>query len=257
MTTERRPRARALGTSMGWSGVSTSSTTSGRPVDGDPGRAGPGVVERELHGSEPRLGFDTPRHPVTADDAPVRVHDEEIGALVAHGVDQALQRLLVDLLDVQRRADGGGQLAQQGELLDRRLEVAELLLELVVRVQDLLGLQIQHPLRVLPSRALYQRVADRPPEEQGQGRDDRLGSPRRRMARGEPRRQGAGGAGAEQRRGPEPPAQRRVPPAHLDDARVRATCRALSLDDGGARQSPVGRVPLPLDGLPDAEPRGA
>ncbi len=123
--------------------------------DGDPGRAGSGIVERELHGSEPRLLFDAPRHPVTADDAAARVHDEQIGALVAHAVDQALQRLLVDLLDVQRRADGGGQLAQQGELLDRRLEVAELLLELVVRVQDLLGLQIQHPPRVLAVAARW------------------------------------------------------------------------------------------------------
>ena len=31
-TTERVPNARALGTSMGWSGASTSSTTRGRPV---------------------------------------------------------------------------------------------------------------------------------------------------------------------------------------------------------------------------------
>ena len=205
---------------------------------GDPGRARPGVVERELHGPEPRLGLDTPRRPVTADDAPARVHDEQIGALVAHGVDQALQRLLVDLLHVQRRADGGGQLAQQGELLDRRLEVAELLLELVVRVQDLLGLQIQHPLRVLPSGALEQRVADRPPRSRGRGRDDGLGHPRHRMGRGEPRRQGAGGAGPEQRRDPEPPAQRRVPPAHVDDARVRATRRALSLDDAWRAAAP-------------------
>ena len=32
MTTDRRPRARTLGASMGWSGISASSTTSGRPV---------------------------------------------------------------------------------------------------------------------------------------------------------------------------------------------------------------------------------
>ena len=56
------------------------------------------------------------------------------------------------------------------------------------------------------------------------------------MSCGEPRRQGAGGDAAEQRGRPEPPTQRRVPPAHVDDARIRAVRRALSLDDGGARQ---------------------
>ena len=223
---------------------------------GNPGGARPGVVERELHGSEPPLGLDTSRRPVTPDDAPVRVHDEQIGALIAHGVDQALQRLLVDLLRVQRRADGGGQLAQQRELLDRCLEVAKLLLELVVRVQDLLGLQIQHPLRVVPSGALEQRVADRSPEEQGQETHDRLRSPRQHTGRGEPRRQSTRGADPQHGRDPEPPAQGRVPPAHLDDARIRATRRALSLDDRGAGQPPVGGKPLPLDVLPDAKPPG-
>ena len=101
---------------------------------------------------------------------------------------------------------------------------------------------------------MNQRVADRPPEEQGQGRDDELDHPRRRMARGEPCRHQSGGAGAGQRRCPEPPAEGRVLPAHVDDARVGTPSRALPLDHAGARQPPVGRVTLQQDVLPDAEP---
>ena len=122
---------------------------------GDRARA---VVEGQLHGLE--LVARAAGGLVAADDPSVAIDEVEVRRLVPHAVHQALDGLLVDLLGVEGGVHGGAEIDQQRELLDLGLEVSELLLELVVRVDDLFGLEVEQPLAVPAARALAQHHAE-------------------------------------------------------------------------------------------------
>jgi hypothetical protein len=161
MTTERVPNARAVATSMGRLVRSTSSATRGRPLRTTSAAAECGSSSRYSDLAEAPVRAHGARRSVLVDGPAGAVHEVEVGALVAHSLDQPLERLLVDQLHVERRVDRRRQLAQQRELLDGGLEVAELLLELVVRVEDLFRLEREHAFGVLPALALPKSPADR------------------------------------------------------------------------------------------------
>ena len=97
-------------------------------------------IQRQLGRSE--LGARAAGGPVAANDASLVIDEEQAGRLVAHPVHQPLDGLLVDLFGIEGGVHRRAEIAQEGQLLDLRLEVAEFLLELIVRVDDLLGLQI-------------------------------------------------------------------------------------------------------------------
>ena len=137
-----------------------------------------------------------------------------------------------------------------------RLEVPELPLELAVRVQDLVRLDVSQPLELPTPRALEEPVADRDSEE-GREQDEGPGERPGHGAPGSQRQRHHGRAGqAGGSRRPEPSAQRRVLPAHVPEAVRVPPCRAGPLDHPRARELPVGRIPLVVDPGPGADPPG-
>src|SRR5262245_28803225 len=78
-----------------------------------------------------------------AEQAPGRIQEAEVRGLIAHAPHELLEHLPVDLLRVERGVDRRREAAQQRELLDPALEVLELALELLVRVRDLLALDVE------------------------------------------------------------------------------------------------------------------
>ncbi len=240
---------------MGIVAWSTSLTTTAWPVTA----ARPLALVSASSGSStpsksvtPRIGA---RHPVAAQHAARAVHQEELRALVGHAVHEPGQRLVVDLLGIERGAHRRAQVGQQRELLDPRLELGELLLELAVRVDDLLGLQIEEPLDVAAPASLAQRVAERHARDQRERRRHREepAPARHRVHHAEGDRAGR----AHQARQPEVPAERGVLPADLPAARVVPARGAGALGDPGARQPPVGREALVLDAGARCTPRAA
>ena len=225
----------------------------------EPGARHPGgsvvrIVQPELHGVEGDVPAPTARRPMPAHRLSHGVDEEQMGALVAHPVNQPLERLLVDLLVIERGIDGRREVAQERELLDLGLEIAELPLELLVRVQDLLGLDVEQPPRLESTAPLEQGRARGGPR---QGREQRKGSclrPPQAVLETEHQPHGDGGHRAGEDRRPEPPAERQVLPAHLPDARRVALGRARMLDDLRARQPPVGGIPLEADAPVDTAP---
>jgi hypothetical protein len=193
-----------------------------------------------------------PRGPVPAEHAALAVHQEEVGPLVRHPVDEPAQRLVVDLLRVERRAHRGAEVGEERQLLDPRLELDELLLELAVRVDDLLGLEIEQALGVTALVALAERVAQRDAGDERKGLRDQERPAPARGARDHPE-DDRGGA-ADQGRRPEAGASRRVPPADVPSAGVGTAGRARALADPGARQPPVGGEALELHLQPRAAP---
>ncbi len=218
---------------------------------GAPGRARL-RVEGQLDALEERDAGIGARHPVAAQHAARAVHQEELRALVRHAVHEPGERLVVDLLGVERGAHRRAEVGQQRELLDPRLELGELLLELAVRVDDLLGLEVEEPLDVAPPAPLAQRVAERHARDQGERRRHREepAPARHRVHHAE----GDRARRAHQARQPEVPAERRVLPADLPAARVVSARGAGALGDPGPRQPPVRREALVLDAEPGARP---
>ena len=219
-----------------------SSTSTGKPVratraaalsSGSSGISTPSKIRRP---PAPRT------HSVTAEHPALTVHEEQVGGLVAHALHEPIERLVVDLLGIERRVDRGAQLDQQGQLLDPGLELAELLLQLVVGVEDLLRLQVHEPLGVVPARPLPERHPDVDALD-GRQRADRRRPPRAEAGDGH-EQHGQADAGGQPAHGrqPEARAEREVLPVHFEETGIGAGAGALVLDHTSARETPVGGI---------------
>jgi hypothetical protein len=137
-------------------------------------------VERQIDLFELHLGRAS--DPLVADDPlALTIDQEKIGALVSHAVDELVEGLLVDPLRIERGVHRGAEVAQQRELLDLGAEIAELLLELEARIDDLVGLHFQELLKVPSTVMLENRVTEgaaaesRQRDEHGRRRPEQLG----------------------------------------------------------------------------------
>jgi hypothetical protein len=73
-------------------------------------------------------------------------------------MDELVEGLLIDPLGVERGVDRRAEVAQERQLLHLGREVAEFLLELEARVEDLVALDFQEPLKVPATMMLEKRV---------------------------------------------------------------------------------------------------
>src|SRR5215469_15726942 len=180
------------------------------------------------------------------------VHQRQVGPLVAHAVHEPMQRLVVDLLRVEGSAHRRAEVGEKRQLLDAGLELDEFLLQLEIRIDDLLGLEIEQTLGVAPLRRLAEREAQRDSREERQRRrrQERPARPGRDVEDTEEH-----GAGApDQTRRPEEGASRRILPVDVPAAGIVAASRAGALANLGAWQAPVGREALELHLAPGAVP---
>jgi len=137
--------------------------------EGGPSARASFCFEGDLHALEGDRLHRGARRPVPAEHAALAVQQGQVGLLVRHAVHEPGQRLIVDLLRVEGPAHRRAQVGEERQLPDPSLELDELLFQLAVRVDDLLGLEIEQFLGVATLVTLAEHVAERDSGEERKG----------------------------------------------------------------------------------------